>query len=208
MTLDVSDGEIEVAFDDGVIEAEPQREPLSEIELELKQGKTATLYQFGLGLLEVAPLCLETQSKSDRGYALALKISPSAVKAASSNLRREDSVDEGIAKLLSGCQQQILANLCPAASGREPEGVHQLRVALRRLHTAFYCLRRELDAPSLQALDSEAKRFARTLGLARNWDVFIDSTLAEIEKANLPDIEFSALRDASVPFRDQAYQGP
>jgi triphosphatase len=205
MTLDVSDGEIEVAFDDGVIEAEPQRERLSEIELELKQGKTATLYQFGLGLMDVSPLCLETQSKADRGYALALSVHPAAVKAGPSSLCGEDSVEEGIAKLLSGCQQQILANLCPATSGREPEGVHQLRVALRRLHTALYCLR-ELEAPSLQALDAEAKRFARTLGPARNWDVFIDSTLADLEKANLPDIEFSALRDASVPFRDKSYQ--
>ncbi|WP_162293262.1 inorganic triphosphatase [Phyllobacterium zundukense] len=197
IALDVPDGQIEVAFDDGVTGAE--QEPVSEIELELKQGRAAALYQFGLGLLDVAPLCLETQSKSARGYALALKISPSAVKAGSSNLRREDSADEGIAKLLSGCQQQILANLCPAASGHEPEGVHQLRVALRRLHTAFYILRRELDAPSLQALDSEAKRFARTLGPARNWDVFIDSTLAGIEKANLRDIEFSTLGNASAP---------
>jgi inorganic triphosphatase YgiF len=206
MTLDVPDGEIEVALDDGVIEAGPQREPLSEIELELKQGKAAALYQFGLGLMDVAPLCLEIQSKADRGYALALNISPSALKAASSNLRGEDSVDEGIAKLLSGCQQQILANLCPATSGREPEGVHQLRVALRRLHTALFCLRRELDAPSLQALDAEAKRFARTLGPARNWDVFIDSTLADLEKVSLPGIEFSGLRDASAPFRDKSYQ--
>ncbi|PSH62087.1 CYTH and CHAD domain-containing protein [Phyllobacterium sophorae] len=206
IAVDVPDGQIEVAFDDGVIEAGAEQEPVSEIELELKQGRTAALYQLGLGLLDVAPLCLETQSKSARGYALALGIHPVAMKAGSSNLRREDSVDEGIAKLLSGCHQQILSNLCPATSDREPEGVHQLRVALRRLHTALYFLRRELDAPSLQALDAEAKRFARTLGPARNWDVFIDSTLADLEKANLPEIEFSALRDASAPFRDQAYQ--
>ena len=206
IALDVPDGQIEVAFDDGVIEAGPQQEPVAEIELELKQGKAGALYQFGLGLMDVAPLCLETQSKSDRGYGLALAIHPTAVKADPSSLRGEDTVDAAIAKLLSGCQQQILANLCPATSGREPEGVHQLRVALRRLHTALYCLRRELEAPSLQALDAEAKRFARTLGPARNWDVFVDSTLADLEKANLPDIQFSTLRNASAPFRDQAYQ--
>ena len=127
------------------------------------------------------------------------------MKAGSSNLSGEDSVDEGIAKLLSGCQQQILANLCPAETGREPEGVHQLRVALRRLRTALYLLRRELNTPSLQSLDAEAQRFARTLGPARNWDVFIRSTVADLEKANLPDIEFSALREASAPFREKSY---
>ncbi|PSH54443.1 inorganic triphosphatase [Phyllobacterium brassicacearum] len=206
IALDVPDGQIEIAFDDGVIEAGEQREPLSEIELELKQGRAATLYKFGLGLMDVSPLCLETQSKSSRGYALALNINPAAVKAGSSSLRREDTVDEGIAKLLSGCQQQILANLCAAEDGREPEGIHQLRVALRRLRTALYFLRRELESPSLQALDAEAQRFARTLGPARNWDVFVDLTLTDIEKADLPDIEFSTLREASAPFREKGYQ--
>ncbi|UXN58287.1 CYTH and CHAD domain-containing protein [Phyllobacterium zundukense] len=205
IALDVPDGQIEVAFDDGVIEAETKQERLSEIELELKQGRAAALYQFGLGLLDVSPLCLETQSKSARGYALALTIGPTAVKAGSSNLSGEDSVDDGIAKLLSDCQQQILANLCPAETGREPEGVHQLRVALRRLRAALYLLRREFSAPSLQSLDAEAQRFARTLGPARNWDVFIRSTVADLEKANLPDIEFSALREASAPFREKSY---
>ncbi len=206
IALDVPDGQIEVAFDDGVIEVGTQREPVSEIELELKQGQAAALYQFGLGLMDVLQLRLGPQSKSDRGYALALDIPPAAVKAGPSSLRGDDSVDEGIAKLLSDCQQHILSNLQPAASGREPEAVHQLRVALRRLHTAFYCLRRQIDAPSLRALDAEAKRFARTLGPARNWDVFTDSTLANLEKANLPDIEFSTLRNASAPLRDQSYQ--
>ena len=205
VTVDVLEGQIEVAFDDGVIEAGSQREPLCEVELELKQGRAAALYQFGLGLMDASPLCLETQSKSARGYALALGIDPVALKASSSNLDNQDTVDEGIAKLLLNCQQQILGNLSPAETGREPQGVHQLRVALRRLRTALYILRRELEAPSLQALDAEARRFARTLGPARNWDVFIDSMLSDIEKANLPDIEFSVLRDASVPFRDKAY---
>ncbi|MEP7456655.1 CHAD domain-containing protein [Phyllobacterium sp. SB3] len=77
-----------------------------------------------------------TRSKVVRGYARALDIHPAAVKAGLSSLRGDDSVDEGIAKLLSGCQQQIRANLCPATSDREPEGVHRLRVALRRLRSA------------------------------------------------------------------------
>nr|WP_255626524.1 CYTH and CHAD domain-containing protein [Phyllobacterium sp. KW56] len=203
VTVDVSEGQIEVAFDDGVVEAGSQRKPLCEVELELKQGRAAALYQLGLGLMDISPLCLETQSKSARGYALALGIDPVAVKAASSNLDCQGTVDEGIAKLLSSCQQQILANLSPAENGGE--GVHQLRVALRRLRTALYFLRREFETPSLQALDAEARWFARTLGPARNWDVFIDSTLADIEKTNLPDIDFSSLRNASVPFRNEGY---
>ncbi|MBZ9655298.1 CYTH and CHAD domain-containing protein [Phyllobacterium lublinensis] len=205
IALDVPDGEIEIAFDDGMIEAGEQRESLSEIELELKHGKAAVLYRFGLDLMDVSPLCLETQSKSSRGYALALNLRASAVKAGTSSVCREDTVDEGIAKLLSGCQQQILANLCAAQSGREPEGIHQLRVALRRLRTALYLIRRDLKSPLLQALDADARRFAQRLGPARNWDVFVNETLPTIEKADLSPIAFSALREASEPFREKGH---
>ena len=49
---------IEVAFDDGLITAGAASEALSEIELELKRGDTAVLYELGLSLLEFAPLQL------------------------------------------------------------------------------------------------------------------------------------------------------
>ena len=205
IAVDLTDGQIEVAFDEGLIEAGALQEPISEIELELKQGKAATLYQLGLALMDVSSLRVATQSKSARGYALALGSQPAACKAGKSNLRGGETVDEGIATLLSACHNQILANLCPAAIGREPEAVHQLRVALRRLRAALYLLRREFDAPSLQAVDTQAQRFAHGLDSARNWDVFIGSTLPAIEKAGLVDIEFSGLHANSMPFHDQAY---
>ncbi|RZS79275.1 inorganic triphosphatase YgiF [Phyllobacterium myrsinacearum] len=206
LVLDHQDARIELALDDGVIEFGATRVPLSEVELELKQGKVAALYQFGLNLMDVAPLCLETQSKSARGYALALGDEPSAVKAAPSGFVRADTVDEAIAKLLTNCQQQIMANLGASQTGLEPEGVHQLRVALRRLRVALHFLGRELQAPSLESLNTEAKLFGQALGPARNWDVFLHSTLTEIEEAALPHVNISAFRAACMPAHDHAYQ--
>ena len=39
---------VEVAFDDGVIESGEHREPVSEVELELKSGDLRALYDLGL----------------------------------------------------------------------------------------------------------------------------------------------------------------
>lgn len=204
LNVDVPDAQIEVAFDDGIIEAGPDQEPISEIELELKQGKRAALYELGLSLMDTGPLSLGMQSKSTRGYALVSGETPKAVKAVASRLERGDIVDDAIAGLMSDCQQQILENLLPARSGR-PNGIHQLRVALRRLRTLLWMLRREIAAPSLNALEGDARHLAKSLGPARNWDVFIESTLSNIENVDLQDVTFSGLRTACVPFRVNSY---
>jgi triphosphatase len=41
---------------------------LSEVELELKSGDPAAIYDVALRLLDVAPLRIETRSKAERGY--------------------------------------------------------------------------------------------------------------------------------------------
>jgi triphosphatase len=205
LLLDQQDTQIEMALDEGDIVFGQTSLPLCEVELELKRGKVAALYQFGLGLMDVLPLSFETQSKSARGYALALADDAPAVKAAASGLGRSDTVDDGITKLLSNCHQQIIANLAAARDAGEPEGVHQLRVALRRLRVALHFLCHHLESSALQGLDTEAKLFGQALGPARNWDVFIGSTLPGIEEANLPQVDISALRAACMSSHDQAY---
>ena len=204
LVVDVPDAQIEMAFDDGMIEAGPDQEPISEIELELKRGRPAALYDLGLSLMDAGPLTLGMQSKSTRGYALLSGETPKAMKAVASKLQRGDIVDDAIAGLMSDCQQQILANLLPACSG-QPNGIHQLRVALRRLRTLLWILRREIAAPSLKALEGDAKHLAKSLGPARNWDVFIESTLSNIENAEFQDVAFNGLRNVCTPLRVNSY---
>src|SRR5499433_1222196 len=63
---------IEAAIDQGEIRAAGgnETEPISEIELELKSGDAAALYDIALQLLDVAPIRIEPRSKSERGYRL------------------------------------------------------------------------------------------------------------------------------------------
>jgi triphosphatase len=60
--------ELEIAFDEGTVEAGEHREPLAEIELELKAGDSSVLYDVGMRLLDVAPVRIGTLSKSGQGY--------------------------------------------------------------------------------------------------------------------------------------------
>lgn len=59
-----------------------------------------------------------------------------------------------------------------------PESLHQMRIALRRLRTAFGIFRQVLSFP--EELKREIKWLDEQLGAARDWDVLSESTLPDI----------------------------
>jgi triphosphatase len=62
---------VEVSLDRGSIAAGERREPICEIELELKAGNAAALFELALELARELPVRLDNRSKAQRGYALA-----------------------------------------------------------------------------------------------------------------------------------------
>jgi inorganic triphosphatase YgiF len=203
--LELKGAIVEVAFDEGSIEAGERSEPLTEIELEMKAGDAGVLYDLGLQLLEAAPLRIGTLSKADRGYDLAFGSAPASAKAKAPEIIAEHTVDDVLAILLGSCQHHLLANQAAAEDGHDTEGVHQMRVALRRLRTVFTLLRREVGSPTLEAFAGEAKWLAQMLAAPRDWDVFATDTLHAPAQALKSDVDFDCLRQAAVPHRVAAY---
>lgn len=202
--LDMADASIELACDEGVIEAGERREPICELELELKAGNPAALYEVALALLDVAPLRLETMSKAERGHALAFGDASLARKAVPVALAASDDVDAAIVAVLSNIHGHLLGNLAAAAHGR-PEAVHQMRVALRRLRSALSLFRRELGSLALAELAAQARSLSHVLGPARNWDVFVTQTVPRIAEHGLDDAGLDRLAAAAGRFREQSY---
>lgn len=203
--LDYAGALIEIAFDDGMIEAGEKSLPVSEVELELKEGEAAALYELGLAMLDIVPLQVATQSKSARGYGLAFARLPRAVKTKPIELGAHDNADAAIAAILGNTYQQLLGNLAPVTTQSGPEGVHQMRVSLRRLRSALSVLKREIASPAFEPIGREAKRLGHVLGPARNWDVFITQTVPDIEAEGLDDAGLLALRKAAEPFQATSY---
>jgi triphosphatase len=195
---------IEVAFDQGSIEAGERAEPIAEVELELKAGDSGVIYDLGLQLLEIAPLRIGTLSKSDRGYDLAFNTA-TATKAMPPGISAEQTIDDVVGHLLAACQHHLLANQRVAERGLDSEGVHQMRVALRRLRTACTLLGPEIGSPTLQTFAAEAKWLAQTLGAPRDWDVLVTDTLAGPQQVLGSDLDFAGLRNAAEPHRIAAY---
>jgi|GEM_PF-138468 len=210
LRLDLPHASLDLAFDDGEIIAGAEAgtgggaQPVAELRLAAREGRREAVYELAMRLSEISPLRLSPGTVR-RGYALASPRPPRAEKAAASGLKPDGTLDDAIAGILGGCQAHLLANQLVAEDGRSAEGVHQARVALRRLRTALSLLGREVPQVTMPALADEAKWIADALGPARGWDVFLATTLTRPEQHATRGADFGRLREAARGLREESY---
>ena len=126
---------------------------------------------------------------------------PASARRARSRLVVEDTLRHVIGHLAA-----VLAWHAPIAlAGQHPAGVHQMRVALRRLRSAIRAFRPAVDGPALRSVDGRLKALASLLGPARDWDVFLGGLGAELAGALPGDPRMAALLVAARDRRDHAY---
>ncbi len=203
--LQLPDALVQLVASEGRIEAGIRAEPVAEVRLELQSGNAAALYELGSELLQIAPMQLATVSECERGFALARAAVRQPSKPTAPDIARFHLVDDAMAVVLESCRQHLLCNHAVAQDGRDPEGVHQIRVALRRLRSALWIFRRAVPSPTLHELGHEAKWLASALGPARDWDVFLTETLPVPEQACAPALSFDRLRAAAASHHEAAY---
>ncbi|WP_183234698.1 CYTH and CHAD domain-containing protein [Bradyrhizobium sp. CIR18] len=204
--IDLPSGTVEIAFDQGVLTASDRSLPVSEIELELKCGSASTIYEVALRLAEHGAVKPSIRSKSARGFDLAAGAPPSARRPRKLRLDPSVTLDEAFATILRSCFLHLLQSLPAAEDGRNPEGVHQLRVSLRRIRSALDLMRSVGALSNLDALRSEARWLAQDLSAARDWDVFQRETLPTIAKACPSIAGFDALGRAAAERQSDAYR--
>ena len=183
------DSEIELTIDKGKVEPGRQSSPLCEVELELKRGEAAELFKFARMLAEEVPVQLAVKSKAERGYALIAGEVPQAVKAAPVALTPDFSRQAAFQAIARACLRQLVANQ-PATLGGNPEGLHQMRVALRRLRAAVSLFADMLLGPQTEEIKTQFKWITQELGPARELDVFIKRVVRPVtdSKPNGPGV--------------------
>ena len=196
---------IEYCLDRGRVVSNEREEPISEIELELKSGNPSALFEFALELQKTAPLFVEGTSKAERGYSLYLGHAYNRVKKASiADLDRKMDVAESFREILRGCMEQLQGNVKGFLDGEEdPEYLHQMRVGLRRMRSAFSLFSGHFGRQSFSEIIPELRWLGTELGPARNWDVFVFETISVIEKSMAGQCDLDDLRKASQLVRKQ-----
>ncbi|MDB5822274.1 MAG: hypothetical protein JWR21_978 [Herminiimonas sp.] len=169
---------VEVALDLGRVRHEGGEVAINELELELKKGEAVHLFDFAMALHAAVPkaaLRIGNESKAKRGFSLILPAEPAATKAEPVALEDAVSCGHALREILLNCLRQIEANADGVTNGQDPESVHQMRVGLRRLHSALNLFHDMAPLPADLAAGFAALRHA--LGDARDADVLAGSTL-------------------------------
>jgi CHAD domain-containing protein len=164
------------------------------------------IYEIARRLAEHGPLRPSIHAKSARGFDLAADRAPAAEKPRKLSLDPAVSLDESFAVVLCGCFTHLLQAIPAAEDGRDVEGVHQLRVALRRLRAALQLMHTVGAWSRLESLRADARWLAQNLSAARDWDVFQTETLPVVAKACPSLGGFAALGEIAERHRTTAYR--
>ena len=169
-----------LCLDKGEIRAGAASEAICEAEIELLQGDAVALLDFAGSLLGEIPFRIGTQSKAERGYALAALNAgavPGPVRARSLIMTATDTAQEAFSTIIQSTAAQFHANERGFLEQGDPEYLHQLRVALRRLRAALALPRDAQWEHASRPLRDSLRYLSRQLGEARNWDVFVHEML-------------------------------
>jgi len=210
---------VEVALDIGSVTQGERSAPICELELELKAGPVAALFDVAEKIAATVPAWPSGMSKAQRGYALAADAPCAPTMSTPPRLSRGMPVRDAARRLLREMFGQFSAHLNTVYHGDDPEVVHQARVAWRRLHSTLRLFRSVLPEggpPDWTAL----KPLQRLLGGLRDLDVARTHTLPPLrdafvagsaDRAQAWDATMDALQQAGHAQRSavrQALQDP
>jgi CHAD domain-containing protein len=144
------------------------------------------------------PVVIHSLSRDGLGPAQPVKARPARINRA---MRPEDVFRASLAD----CLAQMTANIAVLRAGRSVEGLHQLRVALRRLEVLLKAFGEAFRQDWLDDLRGRAKILSGRLGPARDLDVFIGHLL-DAPAAEGDEEAFDALRARMEEMREKAWK--
>jgi triphosphatase len=188
LEIEVRGALVEIAFDRGAIHAGDRSLPVCEVEAELKRGDASALVDVARAGIDAHGLWLSTTSKAARGDRLAGPADAArATKARPAQLREGASGDAIFRAVIRSCLDQVLANASVIADGElDDDAIHQLRVGIRRMRTAWRELAswRGALAPTWEA---PAAELFRALGAYRDRQTVAASMQQELAAAGSPE---------------------
>jgi inorganic triphosphatase YgiF len=164
---------IEVTFDEGEVKSGKKRQRFVELELELKEGAASAIFAAARALAGDIPVRIGVLTKDQRGQSLENGTAGKVAKAEPIPLSPEMNAGAGFIAIASGCLRHFRLNEPVVLKNRDPGALHQMRVAMRRLRSAFTLFRPVIIDPRYLELREELRWFTDQLGDARNIDVLL-----------------------------------
>lgn len=196
--------EIELAIDLGSIIAGRRSNPVKELELELKSGRLTDLFRVAKAIERKSGAELDLQSKAERGYDLAGGNEQHVVFAEAIELNNDMTVDEAFRAIARSAVRHFSGN-ADAVRNSDPEGLHQMRVGLRRLRAEISLFSKLLSGASTQKIKAQHKWLTSELAPARELDVFVNENIEPATRDALLRQGGQAIKQEFSERRDQAF---
>ena len=191
--VEIADSRIQIDFDEGRMHAGGQSQRFDELELELVSGEPSCLLTAARTIADRVPVRIGVLTKAERGARLASGAFKKVTKAGAVHVEHGMTVAQAFEVMVHACLKHYRLNEPLVIDGRVKEALHQSRVAMRRLRSAFTLFKSAIEDVEYQYLREELRWFTAQLGDARNLDVYLERDLPEAD------------REALHIRRDQAY---
>ena len=198
-------GRVSCDIDQGYIFTDAHRTQLHEMELELESGNVSELLGLARHITEIVPARLSARSKAQRGYTL-VRGGPVWACAQDVELAKNISAGDLLQMSLQEGLKHLIANEDCVLKRCDIEGVHQMRVAMRRMRSVIVTYKRLLPKGSFEDLAGHLRSAGNELGPARDWDVFLDEILPPVEGAFPKDPDLKVLRQRSKKRQHAGYK--
>ena len=149
----------------------PRTLEFGELECELDVGEVQAVERLALLLRDQVGLVPAKLSKFERGIQTAGFPMPDEQQVARP-LRRNQPLLELIYRYLDGQLHALKVQQPRAWEGLDPEGVHRMRISIRRIRSALRTFRALFGVGTIEHLNSELRWLARVLGDVRDADVY------------------------------------
>ncbi len=179
-------GHVLLTLDRGWIIANGRREAISEVELELAGAPVSAIFELATQLAQRVALTPSVLSKAERGYRLHTGAPHAPCKAGTVALSATMAPADAFRRIALDCLQHLQLNHAGALASEDPEYIHQMRVATRRLRAALRLFGPVLPGHLTASLRDPLAELTRQLGMARDLDVLL-SEIANPVLAALPD---------------------
>jgi inorganic triphosphatase YgiF len=203
LPLRSGNSQIELALDEGHVRAGQKSSPLAEVELELKKGKASDLFKAARVVAGLAPIKLALKSKSEQGYDLLADQPSRAFHGSRIILRHDISIAAAFQVIGRSVLRHIAANE-PAVRAADPDGVHQMRVGVRRLRAAITVFSELLGCSQTEQIKRDLKWLAGKLAPVRDLDVFLKGKIALFEGSDPSTAGLPELKSELIYRRDMA----
>jgi CHAD domain-containing protein len=131
---------------------------------------------------------------------------PTFQKAEPPNIAPQATAEDALAAIVLSGVEHLRANENCVLARAHDEGIHQMRVAVRRLRSCLALYDEMLPPQQAAYLSGELRWLIGELGPARDWDVFLADTLASVMRGITGEKTLKDLRQAAEEKRDVAYQ--